>query len=259
VKLVKTAAVFAITGITIVVFIPLGCCVFLISLFGFKKPMSMVLYKVAQIWARVIIALTGCRMTVEGRENIPKNDGLCFVANHVGIFDIILALGYAGRPFGFIAKKELGYIPGLNIWILLLGGLFIDRKQPRKALATINRGIRHIKSGGGMLIFPEGTRSRGQGIGLFLPGALKLATQSGAVIVPVAITGSYEVFEKNYRVSAVPVYLSFLPPLQTSRMPPEDRKRILAGYVHDLIAEALERHKEPRRLPLDAQHSLVLP
>jgi 1-acyl-sn-glycerol-3-phosphate acyltransferase len=241
VELVKTAAVFAVTGITILVFVPLGCIVFLISLLGLKKPMSMVLYKVAQVWARVLIVLTGCRMTVEGRENIPKKGGFCFVANHVGIFDIMLALGYAGRPFGFIAKKELSYIPGINIWILLLGGLFIDRKKPRKALATIGRGKRHISSGGGMLIFPEGTRSRGQGIGAFLPGAFKLATQS--VIVPVAITGSYEVFEKHYRVNAVPVFLSFLPPLQTSQMPPEDRKKILAGRVHDLIAEALERHK----------------
>jgi 1-acyl-sn-glycerol-3-phosphate acyltransferase len=243
VELVKTIAVFAITGITILIFVPLGCCIFLISLLGLKRPMSMVLYKIAQLWARVLIALTGCRMTVEGRENIPKRGGFCFVANHVGIFDIMLALGYAGRPFGFIAKKELAYIPGLNIWILLLGGLFIDRKQPRKALATITRGISHIKSGGGMLIFPEGTRSRGQGIGPFLPGALKLAVQSGAVIVPVAITGSYEVFEKNYRVGAVPVSLSFLPPLQTSQMPPEDRKHILAGHIHDLIAETLEKHK----------------
>jgi 1-acyl-sn-glycerol-3-phosphate acyltransferase len=242
VEFVKTAAAFVITGITIIVFIPLGCLVFLISLFGLKKPMSMVLYKIAQVWARGLIALTGCRMIVEGRENIPKKGGICFVANHVGIFDTVLALGYAGRPFGFIAKKELAYIPGINIWILLLGGLFIDRKKPRKALATINRGTRHISSGGGMLIFPEGTRSRGQGIGPFLPGAFKLATQS--VIVPVAITGSYEVFEKKHRISAVPVSLSFLPPLQTSQIPPEDRKRILAGHVHDLIAETLEKHKK---------------
>jgi 1-acyl-sn-glycerol-3-phosphate acyltransferase len=244
---IKTAAVFAVTGFTAIVFIPLGCCAFVAGLFGLKRPMSVFLYKVGQIWAQALIGLTGCRMTVEGLENIPKKGGCCFVANHVGIFDIMLALAYAGRPFGFIAKKELGYIPGINIWILLLGGLFIDRKRPRKALATINRGVNSLKSGGGMLIFPEGTRSRGRGLGPFLPGAFRLAAQSGAVIVPVAITGSYEVFEKNHRVNAVPVFLSFLPPLETGAMPPEEKKQNLAGHVRGLIAEALERHKAAGR------------
>ncbi|MDR0402868.1 MAG: 1-acyl-sn-glycerol-3-phosphate acyltransferase [Treponema sp.] len=240
-KFIKTAAAFAVTGIAVVIFIPLGCLAFLISLFGLRKPMGLVLYRIAQLWARTVIVFTGCSMTVEGREHIPKSGGVCFVANHVGIFDIILALAYAGRPFGFIAKKELAYVPGINIWILLLGGLFIDRKQPRKALATINRGIAQIASGGGMLIFPEGTRSRGRGLAPFLPGALKLAADS--VIVPVAITGSYEVFEKTRLVNAVPVFVSFLPPLETSGIPPEGRKQILAGRIHDLIAEALERHR----------------
>jgi 1-acyl-sn-glycerol-3-phosphate acyltransferase len=171
------------------------------------------------------------------------------VSNHVGIFDIILALAYAGRPFGFIAKKELAFIPGIDIWILLLGGLFIDRKRPRKAVKTIASGIKRIKAGGGMLIFPEGTRSRGRGLGAFLPGALKLATQSDACIIPLAITGSSEVFEKNYRVNAVPVYVSFLPPIQSSSLPPEYRKQLLSERIHAAIGVELERHSAAGKTP----------
>jgi 1-acyl-sn-glycerol-3-phosphate acyltransferase len=242
VELVKTAAAFIITGAAMILFIPVGCLVLLFSFLGLGKPAAFIMYKMAQFWARLLIGIAGCRMTVSGREHIPPKGGFCFVSNHVGILDIILALGYAGRPFGFIAKKELFFIPGVNIWILILGGLFIDRKKPRKALATINRGIKNIKRGGGMLIFPEGTRSRGQGLAVFHPGALKLATQSGAVIVPVAITGSYEVFEKNGRVRAAPVFLSFLPPIRPEEIPPEDRKQILSGRIRDSIAAELERH-----------------
>ncbi|MDR0554430.1 MAG: 1-acyl-sn-glycerol-3-phosphate acyltransferase [Treponema sp.] len=240
-ELAKTVLAFVITGLLMILLIPVGCLVVLFNFAGLWKPAAFVMYKIAQGWARCIIGFIGCPMIVSGREHIPPEGGFCFVSNHVGIFDIVLALGYAGRPFGFIAKKELLLIPGLNMYIPVLGGLFIDRKQPRKALATINRGVENIKRGGGMLIFPEGTRSRGRGLGDFHPGSLKLATQSGAVIVPVAITGSYEVFEKRYRAHAAPVSISFLPPIHPEELPPGDRKQILSARVHDSIARELER------------------
>jgi len=245
--LLRTIAFFAYTGLSMVFFLPIALVLFVFRLLGLAKPVSFIIYKIAQAWAISVVFMTGCRPAVRGRENIPPGSlfgtkGVCFVSNHVGIFDIVLCLAYAGRPFGFIAKKELAFVPGVNIWVLLLNGLFIDRKNPRKALATINKGVARIKAGGGMLIFPEGTRSRGRGIAPFHPGALKLATRSEADIVPVAITGSYEVFEKTYRVTPSPVFLSFLPPVRTTDLPPEDRKQILAAGLHDAIAQELTAH-----------------
>jgi 1-acyl-sn-glycerol-3-phosphate acyltransferase len=241
--LAKTIIIFSITIVAMVLLIPAALPFLVLRLFGLRQSMNFMIYKLAQGWARLIIILTGCKMTVRGRENIPKKGGVCFVSNHVGIFDIILALGYAGRLFGFIAKKELLFLPGINLWIYLLGGLFIDRGQPRKALGTINSGINRIKSGGAMLIFPEGTRSRGKEVAPFHPGSLKLASQSNALIVPMAISGSYDMFEKTYRVTAAPVSVSFLPPVNPSELPPEDRKKLLAEKLHDDIAAALEEQK----------------
>jgi 1-acyl-sn-glycerol-3-phosphate acyltransferase len=237
--LVKTIAVFAVTGVTMFLYIPAALALFVVRCAGIKKPMALVLYRLAQFWARTLILLTGCSMTVTGREHIPQKGGVCFVSNHVGIFDIILALAYAGRPFGFIAKKELLLVPGINIWIYLLGGLFIDRKKPKSALKTINLGVRRIKAGAGMLIFPEGTRSKGRGLGPFHPGSLKLASQSEALIVPVAITGSYDVFEKTRRIHAVPVSVTFLSPVNPAELPPADRKIILAEKLRAAIARTL--------------------
>jgi 1-acyl-sn-glycerol-3-phosphate acyltransferase len=243
--LIRTVFIFAITIFTMIIYFPAALLFFFLSFFGLKQPMAFAIHKIAQLWARLLVVLTRCPMTVTGRENIPRKGPLCFVSNHVGVFDIILALGYAGRPFGFIAKKELLLLPGINIWIYLLGGLFIDRKRPRNAIKTINRGINQIKSGAAMLIFPEGTRSKGGGLAPFLPGALKLASQSEALIVPMAITGSYDVFEKTHRVRAVPVSVSFLPPIDTAALPPADRKIILAEKLHRSIAEVLETHTPP--------------
>jgi 1-acyl-sn-glycerol-3-phosphate acyltransferase len=209
-------------------------------LLGLRKLSASFMYRVAQGWARMVIAFSGCKVTVSGRENIPLQGGVCFVSNHGSIFDILLVLAYVGRPFGFIAKKELSYIPLLNMWIALLGGLFIDRKNVRKALRTIDKGIKRIRSGGAMIIFAEGHRSRGQGLLPFHPGSLKLATQAGAPIVPVALAGSYDVFEKNYRLNSVPVGVSFGTPVPTAGLPPEDRKQRLADKIHALVGSMLK-------------------
>ncbi|MDR1373579.1 MAG: 1-acyl-sn-glycerol-3-phosphate acyltransferase, partial [Treponema sp.] len=201
--------------------------------------MRFIIYKVAQNWSRFLIRRTGCSLSAEGMEHIPRKGSLCIAANHQSIFDILLALALVGRPFGFIAKKELALIPFLNLWILLLGGLFIDRKNTRKALATINKGIERIRKGGAMIVFPEGTRSKGRGLLPFKPGSLKLAAKSGAQVVPMALTGSYDIFEKTHRIRAAPVRVIFSPAIDTTALPAEDKKQRLTDQVYRAIAEAL--------------------
>jgi 1-acyl-sn-glycerol-3-phosphate acyltransferase len=126
------------------------------------------------------------------------------------------------------------------MWIAILGGLFIDRKNVRNAIRTINAGVQKIKSGGGMIIFPEGHRSRGQGLLPFHPGSLKLATQAEALIVPVALKGTYDAFERQYRVKPVPIKVSFGKIINTVDIPPTDRKQILCDRIYAVIREALE-------------------
>ena len=239
--MVKTIMAFAITVLTIILFTPFGIFFIILYFIGLKKPTSWMIYKIGQNWARIIIWVTGCTMDIVGLENIPPKGGVCFVSNHAGIFDIIIALAYAGRPFGFIAKKELLYVPFIDIWIYMLGGLFIDRKNIRKAKRTIDLGIHKLQKGSSMLIFPEGTRSKGQGLLPFRSGAIKLATNSLAPIVPIAITGSYEVFEKDYRVHGVPVRVVFCPIINTSEMSGEDRRHLLPDQVRSVIENALNR------------------
>jgi 1-acyl-sn-glycerol-3-phosphate acyltransferase len=206
--------------------------------------MNMVIYKVAQVWALLSIKVIGCHLTVKGQEHIPKSGGLCVVSNHGSIVDILLILALLGRPIGFIAKKELALIPFLNIWIFMIGGLFIDRKNIRKALRTINNGVQQLKRGSAMLIFPEGTRSRGRGLLPFKSGSFRLATQSGVPILPVAITGSYDVFEKNYRAVAADISVTFAPPISNACQ--DDRRKDISNQTRKVIAAMLEAQSAQR-------------
>jgi len=238
--MIMTILAFAYVIVTMLLVFPLGMIAMVFYFLGLRSQMRQFICLVGNVWGQLVIKVIGCKVTVTGRENIPKKGGVCFVANHTGYFDIVLMLAYCKRSVGFVAKKELIFVPLLNCWIYMVGGLFIDRKDARKALRTINRGVKRIKSGGGMLIFPEGHRSKGQGLLPFHAGSLKLATMAGAPIVPVALQGSYDVFERNLRVAKVPLKVTFCEPIDTGALPPEERKLVLSDRIYSIIKEKLE-------------------
>jgi len=237
--MIKTILGFGYLIFALIFLLPFAVVALILSPFGLKKPMSNVIYRLAQAWALTLLPIAG-KTKVTGRENIPKKGGVCFVSNHCGFFDIVILLAFCGRPFGFIAKKELLFVPFLNAWIYMLGGFFLDRKNVRNAVKTISKGVSRIKAGGSMIIFPEGHRSKGRGLLPFHPGSLKLATQANAVIVPVAIEGSYDVFEKNYRVVTANTRIAFLKPIDTANLPLEERKQVLCDRIYSAIKEELE-------------------
>ena len=239
--MIRTVLILIYIGSSFIFLFPFGFIALLISLFGLKKQMRQVIYRITQGWALSILKVTGCTVTVTGKDNIPKKGGVCFVANHTGYFDIILMFACCGRPVGFIAKRELIFIPFLNAWIYMIGGQFLDRSSARKALRSIHKGVERIKSGGGMIIFPEGHRSKGAGLLPFHPGSLKLATMAEAPIVPVAMKGSYDVFEKNYRVNRVNAKVVFCESIDTAGLPPEERKVVLSDRIYSLINEKLSK------------------
>lgn len=147
-------------------------------------------------WANKVLDKVGVDVKVEGLENIPE-EACCFVANHQGNFDILAILGIIDEPMGFIAKKEMEGFPIVSWWMKQMQCVFMDRKNIREALKAINKGSEILKSGHSMVIFPEGTRSKGHKIGEFKKGSLKIATKSKAPIVPISIDGSYRIFEEH--------------------------------------------------------------
>ncbi|MDR0639211.1 MAG: 1-acyl-sn-glycerol-3-phosphate acyltransferase [Spirochaetaceae bacterium] len=235
---VHTVFAFFIVGVTAVAVVPLGIILFVLRLF-MPQTSKLFTYKIAQFWSHLVIKLTGCRVTAKGREHIPQKGPVCIASNHCGIFDIVLLLAYLGRPFGFVAKSELAFIPVINIWILFLGGQYINRKNIRKSVKTIGGGVKKVKHGGAMIIFPEGTRSKGRGLLPFKAGSLRLATEAGAPIVPVAIAGSYEVFEKTRLVQRTQASITFCPVIETKNLPQEERRQVLADRVRDAVAAVL--------------------
>ncbi|MBU1080122.1 MAG: 1-acyl-sn-glycerol-3-phosphate acyltransferase [Spirochaetes bacterium] len=177
-------------------------------------------------WGRWVLRAVGVRATVEGIENVPDDDRICFVANHQGDLDIVIMLAFMPRPVGFVAKSEAAWFPFINIWIAALGSSFINRKSPRQGMKAIERGVRSIGRGHAMVVYPEGTRSRSPAMLPFRKGAFKLATRSDATIVPVSIDGSFKVWEAHNRIESADVRVVVHPPIRTAGLGAEERKAV---------------------------------
>lgn len=168
----------------------------------------------ARLWARFLIFCSGIKVKVSGIENIEKDKSYIIAANHQGAADILLALAYLPVYFRFAIKKELFKVPIFG-WYLRKAGYFpVDRKLILSAYKIIETMNEITKSGDSVLIFPEGTRSRTGELGPFKRGSLLTALKSQTPVVPVAISGSFDLMPAGtFIIHPHPVKLSAAKPV----------------------------------------------
>ena len=189
---------------------------------------------------RVCMLIAGVKVDVTGKENIPE-DACLFVANHNGIFDVLVSYVATKKVMGFISKKEVKKVPLLNIWMYYVNCLFIDRENIRQGLKTILEAAEYIKKGISILVFPEGTRSKDGKMAPFKEGSMKIAEKSNGIIVPVAITGTAQILEKCFpRFKAGVVTIDYGKPIYANEMTKEERK-FLGAQTQQKIQEMLDK------------------
>src|SRR4030067_3527944 len=140
--------------------LPLTAALFIIVLTGFIFARSgSVVHSIGAFWCRIILALSGVRVRVDGAENIPKGGPVIFMSNHQGAFDIPALQGYIPVQFRWAAKKSLFRIPVIGGTTSLAGYIGIDRENAAEAMRNIEEASGKIRGGTSVLVFPEGTRS----------------------------------------------------------------------------------------------------
>lgn len=191
---------------------------------------------------KVIIRLAGITYEVRGLENIPKDTAVLYVGNHRSYFDIVM--GYVTVPglTGFIAKKEMIKIPLLNGWMYRMNCLFLDRDNLKEGLKTILEGIEKIKNGISIWIFPEGTRNENEDpadLMEFHEGSLKIASKGNCPVIPVAMIGTGEVFEKHFPfIRAHHVVIHYGEPIYLKELPAE-KKKFPGAYTREVISQMI--------------------
>ncbi len=160
----------------------------------------------ANSWLNFTIHLLRVKVVVTGKENIP-DDKFVLIGNHQENYDIIVLKPiFKNNKINFIAKESLMTAPIIGKWIVLLGNIPISRYADRSAAESIVKGIKQVKAGMSMGIFPEGRRSFGNELIEFKPGAFKLAMKPKADILIVTIFNFSNVL-KRYPFKKQKVYV----------------------------------------------------
>ena len=193
--------------------------------------------KAENFWGPKLFSHWKVEVERTGEAEIPSG-GVLFVSNHDGYADIpAFMVAIRDKQFGFVAKEELMKIPVFSKWIVRIRSIMLLRDDPRIALRVFQEGEDMLKRGFSLVIFPEGTRAKGQKMKPFAKGSLRMAFRTGVPIVPVATRGSWACFEESGYPHAGSIHFHIFPPIETAGLPKSEE-----GPVSERI-EALIRAK----------------
>lgn len=238
---------FIITALFLITFlilsIPLLLAEWLLAKLN-RKAADISSLRIVQWAFKIIIRLSGARITFRGREKLPDGPVL-FIGNHRSFFDIIITYAYQQNLTGYMAKKEMLKFPLLRDWMKRLYCLFLDRENPKQGLMTIVEAIDLIKQGISVFIFPEGTRNRGEELSMlpFHAGSFKVAEKSGCPIIPVSISNTAAIFENHFpRIRPADVIIEYGDPIPVTDLDREGRKH-LPAHCQEIIQNTIDKNQ----------------
>ena len=166
-----------------------------------------------------------------GREHIPSEGPVILASNHRSFFDPFVIGTMTRRPVYYVAKEELFAYNRLLSWLLnALGAFPVTRGAGDQE--TIETAKIILGRGEIVLMFPEGTRTRPGALGKPKRGVGRLALETGAPVVPIAIIGTEDI-RRGWRIRPRKVRLRAGPALRFPRV--EQASPALAGAVTDRI------------------------
>lgn len=162
---------------------------------------------------------------VEGKENIPADGKVILAGNHTHVLDCVLVAKATKRVVRFMAKAELmeGFGKG---FFKSVGIIPVNREQSGKSAVV---GAENALNDEQVLgIFPEGTVNRtSEPIMPFKAGAVKIAYDTDAPIVPFAITGKYKPFRRSVKIK-------FFPPIKIEGGLKKTNNRIMEMVINEI-------------------------
>ncbi|MFD9568184.1 lysophospholipid acyltransferase family protein [Streptomyces sp. NPDC059994] len=190
------------------------------------------------------------RPKVEGLKHVPRTGAAIIAGNHLSFCDSFLVPVTIRRRITYLCKME--YFTGRGVkgrstaaFFRGVGQIPVDRSGKDAAQAAVDTGIRVLRDGGLLGIYPEGTRSHDGRLYKGRAGVAAMALRSGAPVIPCAMIGTFEAQARGRRLPRrVPVTIRFGKPLDFSRYADLPDQRAVLRAVTDEIMYAIRALSE---------------
>jgi 1-acyl-sn-glycerol-3-phosphate acyltransferase len=191
----------------------------------------------ARAWSLLIMKTICSPVSVVGIEQIDTQKPLVYAVNHASALDIPLLYVYLPVQFRIAFKKELLSYPIVGWHLKRSGQICIDQRNPAASVGSIRSALKSLKNGLPLVIFPEGGRTPDGEIKPFMAGAFFLAIKAQVDVVPVALTGTFNLLPMNtYHIKSQPLQIKFGAPISTAGLTLRDMDA-LSAKVHNSMLQ----------------------
>lgn len=185
------------------------------------------------------------RPRIIGKKNVPTTGAVLIASNHLSFLDSVVVTLVAPRSISFLAKAEYFTGTGFKGWLSRafftgIGAIPVERGAGHAAQDALDSGLGVLQDGGAFAIYPEGTRSRDGRLYRGRTGVAWLALTAGAVVIPVALTGTENLQPAgSKRVRVARISVEFGVPIDLSAHGPATSGRARRTATDDVM-EAIQ-------------------
>ncbi len=185
-------------------------------LFSLFEKNGKLQHRIAQAWAATSMWCGGASISILGKEHLQTQTVAVYCANHLSYMDTPAIFSSLPFQFRIVARSNLWKVPFIGWHLGRSGQIPVNVDNPRSSIASLGGGVKTLKEGMPLFIFPEGGRSRDGRPGPFMNGPAFMAIRAKVPIVPMALVGTHELLPIHAKTFfPVPVLLVVGEPIST--------------------------------------------
>jgi 1-acyl-sn-glycerol-3-phosphate acyltransferase len=198
-------------------------------------------HAVAQAWAKILLLISLSPVRLIGM--FDANRTAVYASNHLSYYDTPVLFGKLPFQFRILAKQQLWKIPFVGWYLHRSGQVPIDSKSGRSAVAGLLRGVKTLRSGLSLVIFPEGGRAEHGRMTPFQSGAAFMAIKAQVPLVPLALVGTYEMLPMHtYHLTPRPLKIVIGEPMETAGLTTKDAEALTQRLYEAITALYFQHH-----------------